>query len=234
MQPNTQTESNPLNQSQERRPDKENAFLLYATFCGDSARTAAALNMDEEVVRALAVENGWDKKLKPIIDLKNSTKAGDVERAINRAINFVDAHKLRGFLARVIFELTGMNNSDLKAFLFPETSEAGAGERVRIKKFSTRALADLAAAVEKCQALTYIALNDSATERRERKEDGTEDEATASEMHVKLAAAMAAAGSGSKSIRGLVLDAQTDLANQHAEVEVKTPDGNISSADLAH
>jgi hypothetical protein len=228
MPPNTQTESNEkMPPSELYKPDKENAFLLYATFCGDAARTAAALDMDEDVVRALATENGWDKKLKPIIDLKNSTRAGDVERAINRAINFVDAHKLRLFLGRVLREMTGMNFTDLRAFLFPEASEPGSGGMVKVKKFSTRSLADLAAAIEKCQTLTYIALNDSATERRERKDDGSEDEATASQLHVKLAEAMANATEGSKSLRGLVLDAQAELANEHSEIEVKATDGNI-------
>ncbi len=210
-----------LQPSETLAPDKENAFLLYAIFCGDTARTAAALNQTEDFVRGLATENGWDKKLKPIIDLKASTRAGDVERAINRAMNFVDAHRMRGFLARVAHELTGMNVSDLRAFLFPATSEPGSGGTVMVKKFSTRSLADLASAIEKCQMLTYVALNDTATERKERKEDGSEDEQTASEMHVRLANAMADAGKGSKSIRGLVLDAQLQIATAIAPVEIK-------------
>jgi hypothetical protein len=128
---------------------KENAFMLYAVFCGDVARTAHALAVDEDVVRALATTEGWDRKLKPIIDLKNSTRAGDVERAINRAINFVDAHRYRLFLGRVLRELSGMSYSDLKAFLFPETDEKGSGGLVKTKRFQTRSLADLAAAMEK-------------------------------------------------------------------------------------
>jgi hypothetical protein len=191
---------------------KENAFMLYAVFCGDVARTAHALAVDEDVVRALATTEGWDRKLKPIIDLKNSTRAGDVERAINRAINFVDAHRYRLFLGRVLRELSGMSYSDLKAFLFPETDEKGSGGLVKTKRFQTRSLADLAAAMEKCHAMTYIALNDTATERKER--DETDDgEASASEMHVKLAQAMASAGKESKSQLGMVLDAQLQIAN---------------------
>lgn len=224
MPPDTSTDLNrQLPPSETLKVDKENAYLLYATFCGDAVRTGHALGLDEDVVRAMAVDNGWDKKLKPIIDLRNSTKPGDVERALNRAMNFVDAHRMRGFLARVLRELTGMSHSDLNAFLFPETSEPGSAGLVKVKKFSTRSLADLASALEKCQMLTYIALNDTATERKERKEDGSEDEASASELHVKLAAAMAAAGKGASSIRGLVLDAQIQRAAEMAEVVITAP-----------
>ncbi len=202
------------------RPDKENAFLLYAVFCGDVARTAAALSVDEAVVKDLATQNGWDKKLKPIIDLKQSTRAGDVERAINRALNFVDAHRMRVFLARVIHELTGMGYTDLKAFLFPESSEPGSGGLVKVKKFSTRSLADLASAMEKCQALTYLALNDTATERRERNDEGDDGAGDASEMHVRLAKAMSEAGAGTKGIEGMLADAQMAVAAERASGSV--------------
>lgn len=46
--------------------DKENAFLLYAVFCGDVDRTAHALDVDASLVRNLAQENEWDRKLKPM------------------------------------------------------------------------------------------------------------------------------------------------------------------------
>jgi len=201
-------------------PDKENAFMLYAVFCGDIPRTAAALGLEDEVVRMLAVENGWDRKLKPIIDLKNSTRAGDVERAINRALNFVDAHRLRAFLARVLKELTGMSYADLQSFIYPKLDERGSDGKVVIQKFSTRPLADLASAMEKCQTLTYMALNDTATERRERKDDGDDAEAAASDLHIKLAKAMNEAGAGSKSMHGHVLDAQIAIANERAPVPI--------------
>jgi len=203
--------------------DKENAFLLYAVFCGDAERTAHALDVDPDLIRNIALDSNWDKKLKPIIDLKQSARAGDVERAINRALNFTQTHRYRLFLQRVLKNLTGMSVSDMKAFLFPHEVMKGkdGNERV-IQKFSTRALADFASALEKCHTMSYLALNDTATERKERKESGDED-ASASEMHIRLAEAMAKAGGASKSIRGLVLDAQLEMAQEHAKVDLSVP-----------
>lgn len=199
--------------------DKENAFLLYSIFCGDVKRTAHALNVDEPLIQKLASENDWDRSLKPIIDLKQSSRAGDVERAINRAINFVQAHRTRVFLERVLKSLTGMTPSDLEAFLFPvRTNKNGDA----VQTFSTRALADLASAIEKCHAMTYLALNDTASDRKERGEDeGTAGGASASEIHVALAEAMAKGGSKARSIKGMVLDAQLEMAQERAALPVK-------------
>jgi hypothetical protein len=194
--------------------DKENAFLLYSIFCGDVKRTAHAIGVKEDLIEKLALVNGWDAQLKPIIDLKQSARAGDVERAINRALNFVQAHKTRMLLERVLVQLTGMSPSDLEAFLFPQKTKGG-GEV--IQTFSTRALADLASAIEKCHAMTYLALNDTSSDRKERGEDASSGAGeSASEIHMKLAAAMSAAGGASKSIKGLVLDAQLEIAQEHA------------------
>lgn len=204
------------------RVDKENAFLLYAVFCGDIARTAHALDISPVLVQALAEEHKWDQKLQPIIALKQSTRSGDVERAVNRALNFVQAHRYRLFLERVLRKLCGLSTHDLNAFLFP-TELRGKTDRQRIyRSLSARALADLAAALEKAHSMTYLALNDTVTERKERKEHGSDD-ATAAETHVRLAAAMTAAGGGSKSIKALMVDAQLQIAQEYAEVELNPP-----------
>jgi len=201
--------------------DKENAFLLYSVFCGDAMRTAHALNVEPALVTKLAEENNWDRLLKPIIDLKQSSRAGDVERAINRAFNFVQAHRARVFLERVLKSLTGMTPNDLEAFLFPKRTQRDGNVT---QTFSTRALADLASALEKCHAMTYLALNDTASDRKERGEDGEGGGESASEIHIKLAEAMSKAGAKSKSIKGMILDAQLEMAQERASVELpKTP-----------
>lgn len=197
-------------------PNKESAFLLYAVFCGDVARTAHALSVNPFVVETLAKEHGWDAKLKPIIELKQSTRAGDVERAINRALNFVQAHQYRAFLESVLRELADMSVEDLRTFIFATSTDA-AGNSVR--RFSTRALADLASALEKCHAMTYLALNDTATERKERDEDGNSD-ATASELHLRLADAMAKSGGPSATMGGMLASAQLEAAQSHAYIDL--------------
>ena len=61
--------------------DRENAFLLFATFCGDVERTAGALNISGASVLKMAEDEGWLRKLHGIIELRKSNKPGDVERA---------------------------------------------------------------------------------------------------------------------------------------------------------
>lgn len=185
--------------------DRENAFLLYATFCGDCVRTAHALNVQPDIVARAATTGGWNEKLGPILALKKSTKPGDVERAMNRALNFVQAHQMRMFVARVLKRLTGLNEADLDAYVFPSEADKDGV----VKKFSTRAIADLASAMEKCQAMSYQALNDTTSERVKR--DEKVDETSAGDMHARIAAAMAEVRSDN-SPRAKLLDAQLEEA----------------------
>lgn len=213
--------------------DMDNAFMLYAIFCGDSIRTAHALNVKPEIIASMSVTEGWDKKLEPIISLHKSTKPGDVERAVNRAMNFVQAHKCRMFFERVLNQMCGMTTSELEAFLFPRTGKRGSDEVIVEQRFTTRSLADMAHALEKCHMMTYMALGDSSTERKERG-DSEDSDATAAHVHLKLADAMAKSGARmSKGLARLKLEeAQAEAAKEHSvvdttaevtETEVRTP-----------
>jgi hypothetical protein len=73
------------------------------------------------------------------------------------------------------------------------TKQIGKNGAIVSESLSTRPLADLASALEKCHALTYMALNDTATERKARPQTSDED-LGASEIHAKLAAAFARDG----------------------------------------
>jgi hypothetical protein len=193
--------------------DREQAFLLYATFCGDLERTAHALNIRPvELLRAVD-EEGWNERLKGILELKKSNRPGDIERAINRALNFVMAHRLRLFLERVLHRVTGMTPEELETYLLTKETKDG-----QFKAISTRALADLATAIEKAQAMTYMALNDSAPERAKRKTE-TDDSGSGGELHVRIAEAMAKV-KASRSPRGALLDAQIK-AGERASAETK-------------
>lgn len=191
--------------------DRENAFLLYATFCGDIVRTAAALGVPAATVLRMSDEDNWAEQLKPILELKKSTKPGDIERAINRALNFVQAHRARMFLNRVLNRIIGMSDAELEEYLL--TGGAGKDGLVPIKRLSTRALADLASALEKCHALTYAALNDSTAERVKRKD--SDDGIGATDMHLKLAQAFENVRA-SRTPRAQLFDAQ--LATAQDEV----------------
>lgn len=198
--------------SAEIKIDRENAFMLYATFCGDVTRTAAAIGVPDSVVMRMSADDNWNAKLAPILELKKSQRPGDIERAVNRALNFVQAHKMRIFLQRVVSKVTGMDEDEIEDYLFTGHGKEGS----TFKQLSTRALADLASAMEKCHSLTYMALNDTAQERVRRKEDDTGG--SAQDMHAQIAEAMARARE-SKIPSALLFDAQISVA-QDLAVEV--------------
>lgn len=188
--------------------DRENAFLLYAAFTGDLERTAHALGIRTIDVLNIANEDHWGEKLKGILDLKKTGKPGDIERAMNRALNFVQAHRMRLIIERAIRKLSSMTDEELEEYLF--TDQTSGDKPMTVKRLTTRPLADLAAAIEKCHAMSYAALNDTTQERVKRDNLG-KDEVAAGEMHVQMARAMSEAGK-SKSIPAQLLDAQLAIA----------------------
>lgn len=193
--------------------DRENAFLLYATFVGDCEKTAAALGIRPVDVLRAADEEGWAGKLGKIIELKKSSKPGDMERAINRALNYVQAYRMRAFLARVVQKVTGLSNEEMEDYIFTEAITTDKdGQSIKYKKLATRSLADLTTALEKCHALTYLALNDTVQDRTRRKEQvGGDDGAAMGDMHSKIAEAMASVGA-SNTPRAQLLDMQIQQA----------------------
>jgi hypothetical protein len=199
------TEPNPLHQVPVI--DRESAFMLYASFAGDVEKTAHALGVSPVAVLAIVDEDKWLDKLRVIIELKKSGRPGDLERGINRALNFVMAHRYRLFLERVVSRLVRLTDCDLEHELFPSVERLGKDGAVQSieRKMNTRALADLAAALEKCHAMTYAALNDSTSERVKRKDTDGNDSVT--DMHAKIAQAMAQVGS-SDTLRARLFDAQ--------------------------
>lgn len=201
--------------------DRENAFLLYAAFTGDLERTAHALGIRTIDVLNIANEDHWGEKLKGILDLKKSGKPGDIERAMNRALNFVQAHRMRLIIERAIRKLSSMTDEELEEYLF--TDQTSGDKPMTVKRLTTRPLADLAAAIEKCHAMSYAALNDTTQERVKRDNLG-KDEVAAGEMHVQMARAMSEAGK-SKSIPAQLLDAQLAIA---ATISEETKAGNVT------
>lgn len=196
------------------RLDREQAFLLYATFTGDVERVAHALNVRAVDVLRIADEDGWVEKLKPIVELKKSTRPGDMERAINRALNFVQAHKFRMFIDRVIFRLCGMGEDEFETMVMEKVSTTGHPYQA----LSTRAIADLASALEKCQSMSYQALNDTTQERVRRNEDNGEEKA--GELHQRIAQAMSKVGKSS-SIRAKLFDAQVEQGERQVAERAK-------------
>jgi hypothetical protein len=190
--------------------DREQLFVLFATFCGDAERTAHAAGLRAVDVLRVADDEGWLDRLKPIIELKKSNRPGDIERAINRALNFSQAHRMRLIVERVLHKIAGFTDEQLAEYMFtkvnPKTGEA-------YDKLETRPLADLASAMEKAQAMSYQALSDTVQDRTRRKET-SESESAAGDMMVKIADAMGQVRA-SNTPRAMLTDAQLKVAENN-------------------
>lgn len=197
--------------------DREQAFLLYATFCGDLEKTAHALNVRAVDVLKMAEEEGWNNQLKSILEMKKSARPGDVERAVNRALNFVQSHRMRLFVERILHKLVSLSNEEVEGYIF---SDHSAKDGTAFKRLTTRAIADLASAMEKAQAMSYQALNDTAQDRAKRKESG-DDGDSGGELHAKIAAAMSKVRASSTP-RAQLFDAQIEVGQTLAK-EVSRP-----------
>lgn len=189
------------------RLDREQAFLLYATFCGDLEKTAHALNVRPVDVLKMVEEEGWNERLKTILEMKKSAKPGDIERAINRALNYVQAHRMRLFVERILHKLVSMGDKEVEDYIFSDHSTK---DGVAFKRLTTRAIADLASALEKAQSMSYLALADTSADRAKRKEAGADDGASAGDLSVQIAKAMASIGK-SGSPRAMLFDAQIEV-----------------------
>ena len=172
--------------------DPEEVFRLYAMFVGDLERTAIAAHLQLEEVAEMAASGDWNKRIAVLIRLQKSGVPGDVERGVNRAINFIQADRMRRVIERVINSLNNMSADEMMQNLLC-VSEDKQGNIT--SKIMTRPFADLATALEKCHAMTYQALNDTATDRKGRSEHEDSAQASAGEMHMALVDAMSKARS---------------------------------------
>lgn len=187
--------------------DRSQAFLLFSTNCGDLEKTAHALGVSPVALLRVVDEEGWVKRLEPILEKIKSQRAGDLERGISRALNFVQSHRFRLVLERALRMMTNWTDKEMEDYLLPQSfTKEGIPDS---RKISTRWAADFATALEKCHSMTYAALNDTATERVRRKDETPGESAL--DLHARIAAAMSGAG-GTKTPRGLLFDAQLEVA----------------------
>lgn len=187
--------------------DREQAFLLYCANTADVEKTAHALGISPIVLLKVVDEEGWCARLQPVLEKMKSQRPGDVERGINRALAFVQAHRFRLVLERALRMMTNWTDEEMEDYLLPQSfTKEGLPDH---RKISTRWAADFATALEKCHSMAYAALNDTATERVRRKEETPESSAL--DLHARIAQAMSGAGS-TKTPRGLLFDAQLAVA----------------------
>jgi hypothetical protein len=171
--------------------DVERAFQLYAQFSGDVTRTATALNVSAVAVLRAADRLKWATKLEAIFELKKSGKAADVERSISRTMAFVQAHRFRVVIERVLTKFYEMSDEALFEACFTEkTTTKKDGSVETTKSVNCKPFSDLGAAMEKVHQMCYSALADTVTERAARK-DKPDDTVSATQLHSVIAAAMA-------------------------------------------
>jgi hypothetical protein len=155
-------------------------FQTYLALAGDAERTATAMAIPVQTVRDLANAEDWAGKAK----MWNELRKGDSELQItlNRAVNYVQAHRLRSILDVLISHIQSMDAADLISLL-TETSE-------KSSKFTARPLADIVKAAEACQNMTAKALGDKAATSDD---DGPKGKGHGASIAMMVQKAMAAA-----------------------------------------
>mgnify|MGYP000866633206 FL=1 len=185
------------------KADVSQVFLTFMSLVGDVDRTAAALDLDPKFVTRLAEEEGWVTKIRRVSLLTKSEKPGDYERGVNRALAFVQGHRLRLVIDKIISRFDGMTPEEV-------AEELSTADKLGNRHVSARFFADLAAAMEKANTICFHALGDTVSERKER--DAVDGEATsAAALHASLIAALNTAAA--EPVRQ-TLEATTDSVSQ--------------------
>ncbi len=186
--------------------DVSQIFLVFMATIGDVERTAAALDIDPVVVKKLSEDEGWDTKIRRISILSKSEKPGDWERAQNRALNFVQAHRFRTLIDRVLQELFDV---DSEKFL----NELQKPDKDGVKHVSGKFFSDMAIAIERCHSMTYMALGDTVTERKSAfEEDGVQTNAR--QLHSALISALNSANIDEQMTNQILIEGTENTSRQ--------------------
>lgn len=161
------------------KSDPVQIFLTYMSFAGDVRQTAHVLQVDPAAVVALEADGNWRSKIKELVELSSGKDPGEYKLAVNRSVNYVQSHRLRSLLDRVLTVLTEKSNEEL-VDLLTTTGPKG-------NSFSTRPLTDLTKACETAQLMTRLALGDVGAGQL------AEDEGKGSDIALSVMRAMQAA-----------------------------------------
>lgn len=193
--------------------DLNQAFGLYIQFSGDVQRTAHALNVSAVDVLRAADRLGWAKKLEPLLEMKKGGRAEDIERSISRAMSFVQAHRLRVVLERVLARFYALSDDELYKLCFSvKRVEKKDGSVEVTESVNTKVFSDFAAALEKCHSMASAALTDTATDRAARKDRPEDAGVSATALHSIIAAAMS--GNDPSSPAGQLLQEHIETGEQ--------------------
>jgi len=199
-----------------QRTDVAQVFLVFMSLVGDESKTATALDLEPAFIEWLAEQEGWREKVRRISIMSKSEKPGDWERAQNRALNFVQAHRVRILIDKLLHILSKDADEDPQTLLTRLTTTTKDGHC----NISARFFADITSAMEKIHTLSYYALGDSVGERRDRAaEDGSD--VSAAQIHAALLQALNSPVSQGVSTQALVQEVSEAVLA--APVERTTP-----------
>jgi hypothetical protein len=133
--------------------DQARAWMCYAAFSGDVEKAALASKVSATAVRALEHDFGWAAKLKR---LKTGAGESDAERVANRAVNYLQAQRMRDVLDKAL-RLLDDEEELVKALVKFKFSQDGDVEKIEV---NPKAILDLAKALEAAQNMSYRALGD--------------------------------------------------------------------------
>jgi hypothetical protein len=173
-------------------------------------KTALALSIEPDFVTWLAEQEGWAEKVRKVSVMSKGGKPGDWERAQNRCLNFVQAHRVRMLIDRVLLELVKLAPEQLERRL---TSYNKDGKPLGV---SARFFSDLTAALDKVHLLSYYALGDSVGERIKRNDEG-EGDRSVNDIHAALIQALNSPNIGHETAEALVLEARAAISSEQTE-----------------
>lgn len=199
-----------------QKTDVSQVFLVAMATVGDWQKTALALDLDVEFVEWLAETEGWKEKIKRVSVLSKGGKPGDWERAQNRCLNYIQAHRVRMLIDRVLIELVKLTPEEL-AEKFKSCDRHGKPNGVSARFFS-----DLSAALDKVHMLSYMALGDSVGERVKRTDEEGGDRSVA-DLHASLIAALNAPNLDNKASECLVAEAAQVISAAQPERKALGP-----------
>ena len=190
--------------------DVSQIFLVFMATIGDVEKTALAVERDPEFIAWLAEQEGWSEKVRKVSLMSKGGKPGDWERAQNRCLNFVQAHRVRMLIDRVLLELVKLPADKLEE-RFKSCDRHGKPNGVSARFFS-----DITAAMDKVHSLSYYALGDSVGERIKRVDDEGGDRSVG-DIHAALIQALNCPNVRHETAEALVLEASAAVSAEQPE-----------------
>lgn len=134
--------------------DPAEVFAVYLQQGANAQRTALTLKIPVAEVEGLVKQHGWDVKVKEYTGGIENPTLEDFQRGqrgLNRAINYIQAHRLRDLVERIVQKLN--DKETLEEYTTIRTKD---GFRRDLKP-----IRELAEAARTAQELSYRALGDS-------------------------------------------------------------------------